>query len=126
MLHETSGEVIGIVDWEYHGCMPACMSSGYPSWIRPRIVESYRDPKSKIVSFFNEPRAERNRLSDLYEQTVKELDEEYYHCLVQGTRLRDALAWIEDSYSDLAGFAMERWTKDHLFQDVADTDHRCA
>ncbi|KAJ7035917.1 hypothetical protein C8F04DRAFT_1258550 [Mycena alexandri] len=80
--------------------------------------------KSKMVSFYLEPRAERNRLCDLYEQTVKHLDEEYYICLIQGTRLRDALAWIENSARDSDGYGMERWTEEHLFQ--TDADHRCA
>ncbi|KAJ7457612.1 phosphotransferase enzyme family-domain-containing protein [Mycena galericulata] len=128
MLDETSGEVIGIVDWEYNGCMPACLSVGYPTWIRPPIVESpiFRKPDNKMISFFNEPRAERNRLCDLYEKTVKELDEEYYNCIVQGTRLRDALAWIEHWYSDHNGSEMELWVEEHLFGEVESNDHRCA
>jgi aminoglycoside phosphotransferase (APT) family kinase protein len=70
ILDETSGEVIGIVDWEYHGCMPACMAAGYPNWIRSPINESpiYRNPKSKMATFFLEPLPERNRLCDLYEK----------------------------------------------------------
>ncbi|KAJ6490468.1 hypothetical protein DFH09DRAFT_1208599 [Mycena vulgaris] len=120
MLNETNGEV-------YHGCMPACMPVGYPRWIRSPIIESpiYRNPKTTFVSFFNDPQEERIRLSVLYENTVKELDMEYYNCLIQGTRLRDALAWIENSISDPDGFAMECWTEDHLFSNVADADHRC-
>ncbi|KAJ6490479.1 hypothetical protein DFH09DRAFT_1208643 [Mycena vulgaris] len=127
MLNEANGEVVGIVDWEYHGCMPACMSAEYPRWIRSPITESpiYRNPKSTIVSFFNDPKEERIRLSVLYENTVKGLDMEYYNCLIQGTRLRDALAWIENSTSDPDGFAMECWTEDHLFSNVTDADHRC-
>ncbi|KAJ7723453.1 hypothetical protein DFH07DRAFT_278594 [Mycena maculata] len=128
ILEETSGDVTGIVDWEHNSCMPACMSAGYPSWIRSPIVESpmYSNPKSKMVYFFHEPRGERNRLCDLYEKTVKELDDEYYNCLIHGTRLRDALAWIEISDSDDDGFAMARWTEEHLFQNGVGTDHRCA
>ncbi|KAJ6621466.1 hypothetical protein B0H10DRAFT_2017418 [Mycena sp. CBHHK59/15] len=98
MLDETSGEVVGIVDWEFNGCMPACMSVEY----------------------------QRNRLSDLYEKTVKEVDEDYYNCLLHGTRLRDALAWIENNFNDHDGFGMERWTEEHLFPTVAEADHRCA
>ncbi|KAJ7283161.1 hypothetical protein C8J57DRAFT_1291522 [Mycena rebaudengoi] len=128
MSHETSGEVVGIVDWEFYGCMPACMSAEYPSWIRPPIFDSpfYQNPKRKSRVFYHEPRAERNRLSNLYEKIVKELDEEYYNCLFQGTRLRDALAWIESNYQDNDGFCMERWTEEHLFSTVAEADHRCA
>ncbi|KAJ7283170.1 hypothetical protein C8J57DRAFT_1498246 [Mycena rebaudengoi] len=125
---ETSGEVVGIVDWEFYGCMPACMSAEYPSWIRPPIFDSpcYQNPKRKSRVFYHEPRAERNRLSNLYEQIVKELDEEYYNCLFQATRLRDALAWIESNYQDNDGFCMKRWTEEHLFSTVAEADHRCA
>ncbi|KAJ7492124.1 hypothetical protein FB451DRAFT_517580 [Mycena latifolia] len=130
MLDRTTGEVVGIVDWEYYGCIPACMSAGYPSWIRSPITESpiYRNPKSIMASFFLEPLPERNRLCDLYEKTVKELNggEEYYNCLVQGTRLRDALAWIEARNSDRDGFAMECWAKEHVFNSREDADHRCA
>ncbi|KAJ7661527.1 phosphotransferase enzyme family-domain-containing protein [Mycena polygramma] len=127
MLDESTGEVKGIVDWEYYSCMPACMSVTYPSWIRNPIIEApaYRNPKSLIDSFFLEGRAERNRLSDLYETTVKGLDIEYHECLIEGARLRDALAWIE-SYSDSDGYAMERWVEDHLFPSAAGIDHRCA
>ncbi|KAF8186972.1 hypothetical protein K438DRAFT_1973161 [Mycena galopus ATCC 62051] len=55
----------------------------------------YRNPESTIVSFFLEPRAERDRLCNLYEEIVKKLDHDNYNCLLHGTRLRDALAWIE-------------------------------
>ncbi|KAJ6624491.1 hypothetical protein B0H10DRAFT_2006163 [Mycena sp. CBHHK59/15] len=128
ILDETSGEVVGIVDWEFNGCVPACMSAEYPSWIRSPIFKSplYRNAKSKFLAFFNEPRTERNRLSDLYEKTVKELDEDYYNCLLHGTRLCDVLAWIENNYNDHDGFGMERWTEEHLFPTVAEADHRCA
>jgi hypothetical protein len=70
MLDVNSGEVVGIVDWEFNGSMPACMSADYPGWIRPPIIESplYRNPENTIVSFFHEPRAERDRLCDLYEE----------------------------------------------------------
>ncbi|KAJ7205846.1 hypothetical protein C8J57DRAFT_1541560 [Mycena rebaudengoi] len=128
ILDETSGEVVGIVDWEFYGSMPACMSAEYPSWIRSPIFDSpcYQNPKGKSVIFYHEPRVERNRLSDLYEKIVKELDEDYYNCLLQGTRLRDALAWIENNYADNDGFGMERWTEEHLFSTVDEADHRCA
>ncbi|KAJ7983054.1 phosphotransferase enzyme family-domain-containing protein [Mycena polygramma] len=111
MLDESTGEVKGIVDWEYYSCMPACMSVTYPSWIRNPIIEApaYPNPKNIIDSFSLEGRAERNRLCDFYETTVKTLDMEYYKCLIDGARLRDALAWIENSYSDSDGYAMERW-----------------
>ncbi|KAJ7689110.1 hypothetical protein B0H17DRAFT_1202476 [Mycena rosella] len=122
MLDEASGEVVGIVDWEFNACMPACMSTEYPLWIRPIIIASplYQDPNPKYLNFFHEPRAERNRLCELYEKTVKELDEDYYNCLLYGTRLRDALEWIEgDHTEDTNGVRMVRWAEDHLFSSVA-------
>ncbi|KAJ6561778.1 hypothetical protein B0H19DRAFT_1259424 [Mycena capillaripes] len=118
LLDQTSGKVVGIVDWEFHACMPACMSVDYPSWIYGSVDEStlYRNPESKFETFCFEPRAERDRLCDLYEQTVKELDGDYHHCLLAGTRLRDALKWIEIEYlQDDDGVRMARWTEDHLF-----------
>ncbi|KAF8183011.1 phosphotransferase enzyme family-domain-containing protein [Mycena galopus ATCC 62051] len=129
MIDVNSGEVVGIVDWEFSGSMPACISADYPQWIRPRISESplYRNPESTILSFFHEPRAERDRLCDLYEETVKKLDHDYYTCLLHGTRLRDALAWIEiDDNRDNDGFRMARWTEEHLFHTFAELSHRCA
>ncbi|KAJ6624847.1 hypothetical protein B0H10DRAFT_2212257 [Mycena sp. CBHHK59/15] len=82
------------VDWEFNGSMPAVMSAGYPSWIRSPIIESplYINPKYRFLTFFNDPAKERNRLADLYEETVKQLDEEYFNCLDKGVRLRDALS----------------------------------
>ncbi|KAJ6542584.1 hypothetical protein B0H19DRAFT_1380736 [Mycena capillaripes] len=70
MLDETSGEVTGIVDWEFNECMPACMSVGYPSWIHSSSCGSplYRDPANKLETFYFEPQEERNRLCDLYEK----------------------------------------------------------
>ncbi|KAF8169029.1 phosphotransferase enzyme family-domain-containing protein, partial [Mycena galopus ATCC 62051] len=129
MLDVNSGEVVGIVDWEFSGSMPACISADYPSWIRPPILASplYRNPESTIVSFFHEPRAERDRLCDLYEETVQKLDHDYYNCLIHGTRLRDALAWIENTGNkDNDGFRMARWTEEHLFHTAAELSHRCA
>ncbi|KAF8198297.1 hypothetical protein K438DRAFT_1759675 [Mycena galopus ATCC 62051] len=122
LLDETSGAVTGIVDWEYTACMPACMSADYPSWIRVDTMESprYQDPTSKFLHFFHEPRAERDRLCEVYEKTVKKLDEEYFECLLYGTRLRDALEWIEDGLAeDNDGSCMARWTEDHLFSTAA-------
>ncbi|KAF8198298.1 hypothetical protein K438DRAFT_704264 [Mycena galopus ATCC 62051] len=122
MLDETSGAVVGIVDWEYSACMPACMSAEYPSWISSTSVSSprYQDSNPKFLTFFHEPRAERTRLCRLYEKTVKELDEEYYDCLLYGTRLRDALDWIEDNHiKDADGGRMARWAEDHLFSAAA-------
>ncbi|KAJ7714319.1 hypothetical protein B0H16DRAFT_1518615 [Mycena metata] len=126
ILDPTSGDVVGIVDWEYNAAMPACMSTVYPGWIRPSIIESssYKNPKSTFHTVYLESRERRNLLCDLYEKTVKELDAEYYHCLIQGTRLRDALAWIENGYSDHDGFAMNLWVESHLWGD--ETNHRCA
>ncbi|KAJ6570397.1 hypothetical protein B0H10DRAFT_2433600 [Mycena sp. CBHHK59/15] len=129
MLDETSGEVVGIVDWEFNECMPACMSAAYPDWIRQPIVQSplYKNPNSTIVTFFLEPQTERNRLCDLYEKAVKELNDDYYNCLIHGTRLRDALDWIEiDHNRDNDGVRMGRWTEEHLFPTVVEVDHRCA
>ncbi|KAJ6465939.1 hypothetical protein C8R47DRAFT_1154523 [Mycena vitilis] len=128
MLDETSGEVLGIVDWEFYGFVPACLSVPYPSWVRSVIDDSpeYHNPKSTIISIFLEGRAERNKLSDFYEDTVRDLDEEYHTCLMEGARLRDAFAWIENSRTDGDGFAMARWVEDHLFSDAVDIDHRCA
>ncbi|KAJ7141596.1 phosphotransferase enzyme family-domain-containing protein [Mycena filopes] len=129
LLHETSGEVIGIVDWEYNAAMPACMAAAYPDWIRYSIIESplYRNPAlaSQFETVYVESRERRNLLCDLYERAVKELDEEYYRCLIFGIRLRDALAWIENSYSDHDGFAMDRWVEDHLSVQT-EADHRSA
>ncbi|KAJ6544220.1 hypothetical protein B0H19DRAFT_1380524 [Mycena capillaripes] len=121
LVKQPIWQVVGIVDWEFYGCMPACLSATYPSWIRPPITEPgvYRNPKSTLVSFFLEPYAERKRLFDLCEKAVKELDTDYYTCLIQGTRLRDALAWIEAT-QDNDGSAMERWTEDHLFPSAMD------
>jgi hypothetical protein len=78
MLDESSGEVIGIVDWEYYGCLPACMCATYPSWIRSPIAESpvYRNPKTTLISFGLESRGEKNRLADLYEKVATSI----YHC----------------------------------------------
>ncbi|KAJ7202801.1 phosphotransferase enzyme family-domain-containing protein, partial [Mycena pura] len=117
ILDPTSGDVVGIVDWEFNAAMPACMSTVYPGWIRYSIIQSsiYRNPSSRFETVHVESREKRNLLCDLYEKTVKELDEEYYQCLIQGTRLRDALAWIENSYSDHDGFAMNLWVESHLF-----------
>ncbi|KAJ7194176.1 hypothetical protein GGX14DRAFT_476559 [Mycena pura] len=131
MLNESSGEVVGIVDWEFNECLPACMSAVYPDWIRPPIIESalYENPTNKFVTFFLEPQPERDRLCDLYEKTVKELDEDYHTCLIHGTRLRDALAWIEVYHNrdrDNDGECMDRWVEDHLFTDGAAGGHRCA
>jgi hypothetical protein len=78
MLDESSGEVIGIVDWEYYGCLLACMCATYPSWIRSPIAESsvYRNPKTTLISFGLESRGEKNRLADLYEKVATSI----YHC----------------------------------------------
>ncbi|KAJ7141619.1 hypothetical protein C8R46DRAFT_1318151 [Mycena filopes] len=126
LLHETSGEVLGIVDWEFNAAMPACMAVAYPDWIRYSIIESplYRNPAaSQFETVYVETRERRNFLCDLYERIVRELDEEYYRCLIFGIRLRDALAWIENSYSDHDGFAMEHWVEDHLLVQP-EVDHR--
>ncbi|KAJ7035921.1 phosphotransferase enzyme family-domain-containing protein [Mycena alexandri] len=126
ILDQTSGEVAGIVDWEFNAAMPACMSVQYPDWIRYSIIESslYHNPRSTFQTVYVESRENRNRLCDLYEKTVKKLDEEYYHCLIRGIRLRDALAWIENPGSDNDGFAMNLWVESHLFG--SETNHRCA
>ncbi|KAJ7660841.1 hypothetical protein DFH06DRAFT_1400223 [Mycena polygramma] len=118
MLDQTSGEVVGIVDWEYYACMPACMSTGYPSWINASTLDS-DDPDPKFLYFFFEPRAECNRLRELYKKVVQELDEDYYHCLLHGATLRNALSWIEDSDGDDPdGDDMAEWVEDTLFSSV--------
>lgn len=50
-------------------------------------------------------------------------DQEFWNCLVLGTRLRDAYTWIALSNGDLDGEAMDRWVTDHLFGSTA--NHRC-
>ncbi|KAJ7649407.1 hypothetical protein DFH06DRAFT_1331780 [Mycena polygramma] len=120
MLDQTSGEVVGIVDWEYYACMPACMSTGYPSWINASTLSDADDPDPKFLSFFFEPRAECNRLRELYKKVVQELDEDYYHCLLHGATLRNALSWIEDSdEDDPDGDDMAEWVEETLFSSVS-------
>ncbi|KAJ7748376.1 hypothetical protein B0H16DRAFT_1725561 [Mycena metata] len=82
--------LVGIVDWEFNAAMPACVSTVYPGWIRHSIIESwlYRNPKSTFETVYVESRENKNRLCDLYEKIVRELDGEYYNCLIQGTRPR--------------------------------------
>ncbi|KAJ3865195.1 hypothetical protein EV359DRAFT_80704 [Lentinula novae-zelandiae] len=125
ILEPVSGEISGAVDWEYCGCLPAAMAAQYPEWIRPPIDESlqYRNPKDTFLHYTFELKAERERLCDLYEECVKGLDQEFWNCLVLGTRLRDAYTWIALSNGDLDGEAMDRWVTDHLFGSTA--NHRC-
>ncbi|KAJ3900906.1 hypothetical protein F5879DRAFT_992446 [Lentinula edodes] len=125
ILEPVSGEISGAVDWEYSGCLPAAMAAQYPEWIRPPIDESlqYRNPKDTFLHYTFELKAERERLCDLYEECVKGLDQEFWNCLVLGTRLRDAYTWIALSNGDLDGEAMDRWVTDHLFGSTA--NHRC-
>ncbi|KAJ3915176.1 hypothetical protein F5877DRAFT_49078, partial [Lentinula edodes] len=125
ILEPASGEISGAVDWEYCGCLPAAMAAQYPEWIRPPIDESlqYRNPKDTFLHYTFELKAERERLCDLYEECVKGLDQEFWNCLVLGTRLRDAYTWIALSNGDLDGEAMDRWVTDHLFGSTA--NHRC-
>ncbi|GAV98678.1 phosphotransferase enzyme family protein [Lentinula edodes] len=125
ILEPASGEISGAVDWEYCGCLPAAMAAQYPEWIRPPIDESlqYRNPKDTFLHYTFELKVERERLCDLYEECVKGLDQEFWNCLVLGTRLRDAYTWIALSNGDLDGEAMDRWVTDHLFGSTA--NHRC-
>ncbi|KAH7868054.1 uncharacterized protein C8R40DRAFT_1241840 [Lentinula edodes] len=59
ILETVSGEISGVVDWEYCGCLPAAMAAQYPGWIRPPIDESlqYRNPKDTFLHYTFELKA---------------------------------------------------------------------
>ncbi|KAJ3873487.1 hypothetical protein F5051DRAFT_455942 [Lentinula edodes] len=59
ILETVSGEISGVVDWEYCGCLPAAMAAQYPEWIRPPIDESlqYRNPKDTFLHYTFELKA---------------------------------------------------------------------
>ncbi|KAF9069260.1 hypothetical protein BDP27DRAFT_1325889 [Rhodocollybia butyracea] len=125
ILDPVSGEVLAIVDWEYVSCFPAAMAAQYPEWIRSPIVgtQRYRNSKTTLLHYTLEPKAERERLCNLYEEYMQRHDPEYHRCLIWGIRLRDAYVWIT-SPNDPDGEAMDKWVTEHLLGVTA--DHRCA
>ncbi|KZV70354.1 hypothetical protein PENSPDRAFT_752672 [Peniophora sp. CONT] len=116
LLAPTSGELVGIVDWEFCACLPAVLAAKYPEWIYPPILVApeYSNPRDIFVAYEFDSRDEQKRLCGLYESVVKGLDEEYWKCLVQGVRLREAYMWLETTRRDLDGVGMERWVEDHF------------
>ncbi|KAJ4474240.1 hypothetical protein J3R30DRAFT_3406253 [Lentinula aciculospora] len=109
-LDPVSGQVMGIVDWEYCASLPAVLAAQFPEWTHQPIMESslYRNPKDTFLHYAFEPKAERKRLCELYEECVQRLDQEYWRCLMAGSRLRDAYAWVLASDCDPDGEAMNR------------------
>ncbi|VDB84345.1 unnamed protein product [Peniophora sp. CBMAI 1063] len=125
LLAPTSGEPVGIVDWEFCACLPSILAAKYPEWICPTILVDprYRNPRDVFLTYEFDSWSEQKRLRGIYEDAVRRLDEEYWKCLIQGAKLREAYAWLETARRDLDGVGMERWVED-VFGDATQEDVR--
>ncbi|GLB42982.1 hypothetical protein LshimejAT787_1204310 [Lyophyllum shimeji] len=108
ILVDKSGNITGIVDWEYQVLHPAVLAADYPPWLSydgccdPRFA----DPKQML--WLDSP-DESRRLRDMYLQIVKSRDHEYWTALVLGAKLRSCVNWLLNVDSDPGCKRMKKW-----------------
>ncbi|KAF8884267.1 kinase-like domain-containing protein [Gymnopilus junonius] len=89
ILINNEGNVTGIIDWEFHTVKPAVLAAGYPSWIAT-IDPSTVDRESQWTPFAFVSASESERLYQVYDEIVKEMDGMYYRALKLGRICRSA------------------------------------
>ncbi|KAJ3906161.1 hypothetical protein F5879DRAFT_798130 [Lentinula edodes] len=96
ILIDSSGEITGVIDWEFHMILPAYLAVDYPSWI---TYDGLQDPKffpttGQFSPFWPTSRQEATTLRQKYDEIVKKLDHAYYLSLKKGEIARLIMQWL--------------------------------
>ncbi|KAJ3851327.1 hypothetical protein EV368DRAFT_43371 [Lentinula lateritia] len=110
ILIDDSGEITGVIDWEFHMILPAYLAVDYPSWI---TYDGLQDPKffpntGQFSPFWPTSRQEAASLRQLYDNIVKKLDHQYYLSLKKGEIARLIMQWLITD-KDREGEKLESW-----------------
>ncbi|KAJ4483041.1 hypothetical protein C8J55DRAFT_511339 [Lentinula edodes] len=110
ILIDDSGEITGVIDWEFHMILPAYLAVDYPSWI---TYDGLQDPKffpntGQFSPFWPTSRQEAASLRQLYDNIVKKLDYQYYLSLKRGEIARLIMQWLITD-EDREGEKLESW-----------------
>ncbi|EKM51100.1 uncharacterized protein PHACADRAFT_177794 [Phanerochaete carnosa HHB-10118-sp] len=107
IVNERTGEVSGIVDWEFHSVVPRVMAAHYPSWLR---YDGVCDPKYAAEGkWWLSSREESVQMLALFEEVVKSKSQDYHDALFSGTGLRSILEWIYEMGSANYWDRLRRW-----------------
>ncbi|KAF8055210.1 hypothetical protein FPV67DRAFT_1745477 [Lyophyllum atratum] len=108
ILADETGQITGVIDWEYQILQPAVLAASYPPWLS---YDGCSDPRfaNHATTLWMESREESERLRELYLRIVKGADHDYWNALVQGARLRSCVEWLVDNHSDPGCKMMKKW-----------------
>ncbi|KAJ3529856.1 hypothetical protein NMY22_g8823 [Coprinellus aureogranulatus] len=107
LLDPTSGEVTGIIDWEYHSVQPSVLVAEYPWWLNCTAQE---DPRfSSPTNWWLSTIEECHHYRTMFEQIVRDKDLEFYRCLTVGKTLREGISWLKPESLDLGCERLQKW-----------------
>ncbi|KAI0370829.1 hypothetical protein BV20DRAFT_994726 [Pilatotrama ljubarskyi] len=107
ILSNESGEITGVIDWEYQSVRPAVLAAKYPGCIR---YDGINDPQyASGDEWWTVSPGDARKLRELYAQIVKDRDYEYWEALVEGETLRQAVEWLSSPGSDEGCVLLEQW-----------------
>ncbi|KAL0949588.1 hypothetical protein HGRIS_009636 [Hohenbuehelia grisea] len=116
LLIDTSGAILGVLDWEFHSIVPAVIAVSVPPWLPKGLPlgaakssdlakspETTQSPDTKDNSDAkDQPQAmwlfsgeESQELSNHFEELARQRDMDFYNILKRGEFIRSALAWVD-------------------------------
>ncbi|KAJ4475826.1 hypothetical protein C8R41DRAFT_923540 [Lentinula lateritia] len=119
ILIDNSGEITGVIDWEFHMILPAYLAVDYPSWI---TYDGLQDPNffpttGQFSPFWPTSRQEATSLRQMYDEhleIVKKLDHTYYLSLKKGEIARLIMQWL------IADEDRELFVRTTTYEDTSD------
>ncbi|GJE96009.1 hypothetical protein PsYK624_122020 [Phanerochaete sordida] len=107
VVHARTGEVAGLLDWEFHALVPRALAAAHPAWLRH---DGVHDPRcARAGRWWLAPRAESAEMLALFEEVVKSKSQAYYEALRSGSGLRSILEWVSEMGTEDYWARLRRW-----------------
>ncbi|TDL26475.1 hypothetical protein BD410DRAFT_881866 [Rickenella mellea] len=91
--------VTGVIDWEAHSGLPACLAASYPEFLRQDGIRDKRynpdDREDGMNPGRRIPSEDAAHLRDVFSKAAGEIDPHFAEALAVGERLRQLIEWLD-------------------------------